>query len=123
MMEMCSNVSGSFSSLSWYQGGKENPSGNFISGSASSVPLWGRAETAKVLEPLIGQASVFSQARYTIGSFGIRRKEKIVAHSTTCGAKAEEIPEKGLGRGSLSYGKIASLMLETFVLEYRKTLI
>ncbi|TKC35439.1 hypothetical protein EI555_004623, partial [Monodon monoceros] len=52
-------------------------------------------ETAKVLAQLTGQTPVFSKARYTVRSFGIRRNEKIV-HCTVRGAKAEEILEKCL---------------------------
>jgi large subunit ribosomal protein L11e len=51
---------------------------------------------AKVLEQLTGQAPVFSKARYTVRSFGIRRNEKIAVHCTVRGEKAEEILEKGL---------------------------
>uniref|UniRef100_A0A8C1UTQ3 Large ribosomal subunit protein uL5 n=1 Tax=Cyprinus carpio TaxID=7962 RepID=A0A8C1UTQ3_CYPCA len=51
---------------------------------------------AKVLEQLTGQTPVFSKARYTVRSFGIRRNEKIAVHCTVRGAKAEEILEKGL---------------------------
>ncbi|CAK9294153.1 unnamed protein product [Gordionus sp. m RMFG-2023] len=51
---------------------------------------------SKVLEQLTGQQPVFSKARYTIRSFGIRRNEKIAVHCTVRGAKAEEILEKGL---------------------------
>merc|ERR1712126_160906 len=51
---------------------------------------------AKVLEALTGQTPVFSKARYTVRSFGIRRNEKIAVHCTVRGAKAEEILEKGL---------------------------
>nr|XP_048315200.1 60S ribosomal protein L11-like [Myodes glareolus] len=51
---------------------------------------------AKVLEQLTGQTPVFSKARYTIMSLGIRRKEKIAVHCTVRGAKAEKILEKGL---------------------------
>ncbi|KAH0502730.1 60S ribosomal protein L11 [Microtus ochrogaster] len=51
---------------------------------------------AKVLEQLTGQTPVFSKARYTVRSFGIRRNEKIAVHCTVSGAKAEEILEKGL---------------------------
>merc|ERR1739841_122742 len=50
----------------------------------------------KVLESLTGQTPVFSKARYTVRSFGIRRNEKISVHCTVRGAKAEEILEKGL---------------------------
>eukprot|EP00397_Hematodinium_sp_SG-2012_P067661 GEMP01105837.1.p1 GENE.GEMP01105837.1~~GEMP01105837.1.p1 ORF type:complete len:174 (-),score=42.25 GEMP01105837.1:123-644(-) len=51
---------------------------------------------AKVLEQLTEQAPVFSRARYTVRSFGIRRNEKIACHVTVRGEKAEEILEKGL---------------------------
>merc|ERR1711941_157064 len=51
---------------------------------------------AKVLEQLTGQQPVFSKARYTVRSFGIRRNEKISVHCTVRGAKAEEILERGL---------------------------
>merc|ERR1712127_1058506 len=37
---------------------------------------------AKVLEQLTGQSPVFSKARYTVRSFGIRRNEKIAVHCT-----------------------------------------
>ncbi|CAH0754770.1 unnamed protein product [Bemisia tabaci] len=51
---------------------------------------------AKVLEQLTGQPPVFSKARYTVRSFGIRRNEKIAVHCTVRGPKAEEILERGL---------------------------
>merc|ERR1711887_257766 len=51
---------------------------------------------AKVLEQLTGQQPVFSKARYTVRSFGIRRNEKISVHVIVRGEKAEEILEKGL---------------------------
>merc|ERR1712189_133917 len=50
----------------------------------------------KVLEALTGQTPVFSKARYTVRSFGIRRNKKIAVHCTVRGPKAEEILEKGL---------------------------
>merc|ERR1712193_561914 len=50
----------------------------------------------KVLEALTGQTPVFSKARHTVRSFGIRRNEKIAVHCTVRGPKAEEILEKGL---------------------------
>merc|ERR1712110_1059589 len=37
---------------------------------------------AKVLESLTGQTPVFSKAKYTVRSFGIRRNEKIAVHCT-----------------------------------------
>merc|ERR1712037_19850 len=51
---------------------------------------------AKVLEQLTEQQPVFSKARLTVRSFGIRRNEKIACHVTVRGEKAEEILEKGL---------------------------
>merc|ERR1711981_611131 len=51
---------------------------------------------AKVLEQLTGQAGVFSKARYTVRTFGIRRNEKISVHCTVRGSKAEEILDRGL---------------------------
>merc|ERR1712141_262661 len=51
---------------------------------------------AKVLESLTGQQPVFSKARCTVRSFGIRRNEKIAVHCTVRGPKAEEILERGL---------------------------
>lgn len=50
----------------------------------------------QVLEQLTGQTPVFSKARYTVRSFGIRRNEKIAVHCTVRGPKAEEIIDKGL---------------------------
>merc|ERR1739848_967511 len=51
---------------------------------------------AKVLEQLTGQSLVFSKARFTARSFGIRRNEKIACRVTVRGAKAEAILESGL---------------------------
>merc|ERR1712165_145570 len=51
---------------------------------------------AKVLEQLTGQAPVYSKARYTVRTFGIRRNEKISVHCTVRGPKAEEILDRGL---------------------------
>eukprot|EP00468_Gymnochlora_sp_CCMP2014_P004955 CAMPEP_0167749648 /NCGR_PEP_ID=MMETSP0110_2-20121227/5532_1 /TAXON_ID=629695 /ORGANISM="Gymnochlora sp., Strain CCMP2014" /LENGTH=175 /DNA_ID=CAMNT_0007634841 /DNA_START=27 /DNA_END=554 /DNA_ORIENTATION=+ len=53
-----------------------------------------RAE--RVLQELSGQQPVFSKARLTVRTFGIRRNEKIACHVTVRGAKAEKILEKGL---------------------------
>merc|ERR1739841_463428 len=44
----------------------------------------------KVLESLTGQTPVFSKARYTVRSFGIRRNEKISVHCTVRGPKVKE---------------------------------
>jgi len=51
---------------------------------------------AKVLEQLSGQTPVYSKARFTVRTFGIRRNEKIAVHVTVRGPKAEEILERGL---------------------------
>merc|ERR1712021_54884 len=51
---------------------------------------------SKVLEDLSGQQPVFSKARLTVRTFGIRRNEKIACHVTIRGEKAEEILQKGL---------------------------
>merc|ERR1712144_174133 len=51
---------------------------------------------AKVLEQLTGQSPVYSKARYTVRTFGIRRNEKIAVHCTVRGSKAEEILNRGL---------------------------
>ena len=51
---------------------------------------------AKVLEQLTGQKPVFSKARFTLRTFGIRRNEKIACHVTVRGEKAREILELGL---------------------------
>lgn len=51
---------------------------------------------AKVLEDLTGQKPVYSRARFTIRSFGIKRNEKMAVHVTVRGDKAEEILDRGL---------------------------
>jgi large subunit ribosomal protein L11e len=51
---------------------------------------------AKVLKDLTGQEPVFSRARFTVRSFGIKRNEKIAAHVTVRGEKAKQILERGL---------------------------
>eukprot|EP01092_Planopodium_desertum_P011324 TRINITY_DN51584_c0_g1_i1.p1 TRINITY_DN51584_c0_g1~~TRINITY_DN51584_c0_g1_i1.p1 ORF type:complete len:252 (+),score=30.60 TRINITY_DN51584_c0_g1_i1:530-1285(+) len=51
---------------------------------------------AKVLEQLTGQKVLYSRARYTVRTFGIRRNEQISCHVTVRGKKAEEILLKGL---------------------------
>ena len=53
-------------------------------------------KAARVLEQLTEQKPVFSKARFTIRSFGIRRNENIACHVTVRGAKAEQILDKGL---------------------------
>ncbi|KVH96594.1 Ribosomal protein L5 [Cynara cardunculus var. scolymus] len=49
-----------------------------------------------VLEQLSGQSPVFSKARYTVRSFGIRRNEKIACYVTVRGDKAMQLLESGL---------------------------
>mmetsp|Transcript_10306 Transcript_10306/g.21854 ORF Transcript_10306/g.21854 Transcript_10306/m.21854 type:complete len:196 (+) Transcript_10306:36-623(+) len=51
---------------------------------------------AKVLEQLTEQSPVFSKARFTVRTFGIRRNEKIACHVTVRGDKAESLVNKGL---------------------------
>ncbi|CAK9200309.1 unnamed protein product [Sphagnum troendelagicum] len=51
---------------------------------------------SKVLEQLSGQTPVFSKARYTVRSFGIRRNEKIACYVTVRGEKATQLLESGL---------------------------
>jgi len=51
---------------------------------------------AKVLEQLTEQDPVFSKARYTVRSFGIRRNEKIATSVTVRGPKALQILETAL---------------------------
>ena len=51
---------------------------------------------AKVLEQLTDKKPVYSKARYTVRSFGIRRNEKIAIHVTVRGFKANEILDRGL---------------------------
>ncbi|KAE8798039.1 60S ribosomal protein L11 [Hordeum vulgare] len=50
----------------------------------------------EVLEQLSGQSSVFSKARYTVRSFGIRPNEKIACYVTIRGEKAMQLLESGL---------------------------
>merc|ERR1712187_976066 len=66
--------------------------GNISMGESGDRPT----RAAKVLEQLTEQQPVFSKARLTIRSFGVRRNEKIACHVTVRGEKAEEILEKGL---------------------------
>jgi large subunit ribosomal protein L11e len=51
---------------------------------------------AKVLESLTNQSPVFSKARFTVRTFGIRRNEKISCHVTVRGDKALDLLTKGL---------------------------
>eukprot|EP00178_Gracilaria_changii_P019111 TRINITY_DN55587_c0_g1_i1.p2 TRINITY_DN55587_c0_g1~~TRINITY_DN55587_c0_g1_i1.p2 ORF type:complete len:190 (+),score=37.55 TRINITY_DN55587_c0_g1_i1:47-616(+) len=51
---------------------------------------------AKVLEQLTDQDPVFSKARYTVRTFGIRRNEKIATSVAVRGEKAMAILEKAL---------------------------
>lgn len=69
------------------------------------------------MEQLTGQQPVYSKARYTVRSFGIRRNEKIAVHCTVRGAKAEEILEKGLKVGSIdnSIKTIHMLVLSHYI--------
>eukprot|EP00823_Brevimastigomonas_motovehiculus_P001080 TRINITY_DN11615_c0_g1_i1.p1 TRINITY_DN11615_c0_g1~~TRINITY_DN11615_c0_g1_i1.p1 ORF type:complete len:240 (+),score=94.86 TRINITY_DN11615_c0_g1_i1:58-777(+) len=53
-------------------------------------------KAARVLKELTEQEPVFSSARLTIRTFGIRRNDKIACYVTVRGKKAEEILAKGL---------------------------
>lgn len=53
-------------------------------------------KAGRVLKELTDQEPVFSVARLTVRTFGIRRNEKIAVHVTVRGKKAEEILQKGL---------------------------
>ena len=53
-------------------------------------------KAGRVLKELTEQEPVFSVARLTVRTFGIRRNEKIAVHVTVRGEKAEEILNKGL---------------------------
>jgi len=61
--------------------------------SGSGDPL---NKAAKVLEQLTGQQAMFSKAKITIRSFGIRRNEKIAARVVVRGKKALEVLQAGL---------------------------
>ena len=50
----------------------------------------------KVMQDLTGQKPVVSKARFTIRSFGIRRREDIACHVTVRGDKADELLKRGL---------------------------
>ena len=51
---------------------------------------------SRVLQQLTGQDPLFSKARYTVRTFGIRRNEKISTHVTVRGKTAEDILLRGL---------------------------
>jgi len=53
-------------------------------------------KAGRVLKELTDQEPVFSVARLTVRTFGIRRNEKIAVHVTVRGQKAEDILDKGL---------------------------
>jgi len=53
-------------------------------------------KAARVLKDLTDQEPVYSVARLTVRTFGIRRNEKIAVHVTVRGKKAEEILKRGL---------------------------
>ena len=50
-----------------------------------------------MLEQLTGQTPVFSKARYTVRTFGIRRNEKIACHVTVRGEKAMNLIVRARG--------------------------
>ena len=51
---------------------------------------------SRVLQQLTGQDPLFSKARYTVRTFGIRRNEKISTHVTVRGKTAMDILQRGL---------------------------
>ena len=53
-------------------------------------------KAARVLKQLTQQEPVFSEARYTVRGFGIRRNEKIACHVTVRGDIADRIIDQGL---------------------------
>ncbi|KAL0489182.1 ribosomal protein L11 [Acrasis kona] len=53
-------------------------------------------KAARVLEQLTGQKPVYSKARLTVRTFGIRRNEKVAVHCTVRGDKAKELLSRGL---------------------------
>jgi len=53
-------------------------------------------KAGKVLEDLTGQKPIFTKARFTIRSFGVKRFEKIAAVVTVRGKKARELLDRGL---------------------------
>ncbi|KAL6145011.1 hypothetical protein ACLB2K_055700 [Fragaria x ananassa] len=63
---------------------------------ASEKKLANPMREMKVLEQLSGQTLVFSKARYTVWSFGIRHNEKIACYVTVRGEKAMQLLESGL---------------------------
>ena len=65
---------------------------NICTGSGSETLI----KAAKVLEQLTGQSPVFSKAKITIRSFGIRRNEKIATNVIVRGEKALEVLNAGL---------------------------
>ena len=84
---------------------------NICEGESGNRLTW----AAEVLKQLTGQSPVFSKARYTVRSFGIRRNEKIAVHCTVRGAKAEEIFERHLRVREYKLRKNNFLTLETLV--------
>uniref|UniRef100_A0A8C2QHC8 Large ribosomal subunit protein uL5 n=1 Tax=Cricetulus griseus TaxID=10029 RepID=A0A8C2QHC8_CRIGR len=81
--------------MSQDQGEKENPMRE-LRILKLCLNIYRLTKAAKVLEQLTGQTPVFSKARYTVRSFGIRGNKRIAAHCTVRGAKAQEILDKGL---------------------------
>ena len=51
---------------------------------------------SRVLQELTDQRPVFSKARLTVRTFGIRRNEKIAVHVTIRGNKADQILDRAL---------------------------
>jgi len=70
-----------------------------------------------VLHELSEQEPVFSKARLTVRTFGIRRNEKIACHVTIRGDKAEEILQKGFCSFFWLFYPILGLAVKEFELQ------
>lgn len=68
-------------------------------------------KASKVLFELTKKHPVYSKARITVRSFGIKRNEKIAVHCSVRGTKAEEILERALKvkENELRQGNFASM--------------
>ena len=60
--------------------------------------------TPQVLEQLTGQTPVFTKARYTVRTFGIRRNEKIACYVTVRGEKAMNLIVRPAARRAAARG-------------------
>ena len=60
----------------------------------------------QVLEQLTGQTPVFTKARYTVRTFGIRRNEKIACYVTVRGEKAMNLIVRPAARQPAACGAV-----------------